>query len=323
MEKPASTVGPSRESHEVDMAETLKLQVCLNSSSSRRESVNKISVYTRSIAFHLYTVWLFTSSDIKSVIIPQSVLGLSSALSGNLLSSNAAPNLLDVLSRGPKIMLWNWLNLFLFDVNNQSQSQSVLEDTLNKPWRWIPSKRLTADQARHSLLLIIPTVFLATLYLGGTREAVTLMVMTSMYNDLGGADVHFITRNLLNAFGYMCYSSGSMLVAVGHGQYHLSTMADWWLAIIGGIIFTTLQMQDMPDVEGDAARNRKTIPLVYGDFIARWSIAVPVIAWSFICPTFWGMSLFGYIAPVAVGVVFVVRLLVLRNVSADSITWKV
>lgn len=227
-----------------------------------------------------------------------------------------------MLSRIPKIILWNWLNLFLFDVNNQSQPASVLEDSVNKPWRSIPSKRLTAEQAQHLLLLIIPIVFLATLYLGGTREAVTLMVMTWMYNDLGGADVSFVTRNMLNAFGYMCYSSGSMLVAVGYGQHQLNTTADWWLAIIGAIIFTTLQMQDMPDVEGDAARNRKTIPLVYGDCVARWSIAVPVIAWSFICPAFWGMNPFGYITPVAVGFGFVVRLLTLRSVSADSVTWK-
>ena len=173
------------------------------------------------------------------------------------------------------------------------------------------------------MLVIIPTVFLATLYLGGTREAMTLAIMTCMYNDFNGADVHYVTRNWLNAFGYMCYSSGSMVVAVGYGQHQLNETAKWWLAIIGGIIFTTLQMQDMPDVEGDAARGRKTIPLVYGDTVARWSIATPIIAWSFIVPTFWGMSLLGYIAPVAIGVVFAGRLLILRNVAADGVTWKI
>lgn len=272
--------------------------------------------------FHAYTIWLFTSSDIKSVIIPETLLGLSSALSGSLLTTNSAPNLLNILARTPQIVIWNWLNLFLFDVNNQSQPDSVLEDSVNKPWRAIPSQRLTAPQARRLLLVIIPTVYAVTLYLGGVRESVTLMVMTWMYNDLGGADENFITRNLLNALGYMCYSSGSMQVATGHGQHELNERATWWLAIVGAIIFTTLQMQDMPDVEGDAARNRKTIPLIYGDHVARISIAVPVMAWSFICPAFWRLAILGYIAPLATGGFFTLRLLTLRNVAADGVTWK-
>ncbi len=170
--------------------------------------------------------------------------------------------------------------------------------------------------------MIIPIVFFATFYLGGVRESVALMVMTWMYNDLGGAGENIVTRNLLNALGYMCYSSGSMLVAAGHGQYELNETATRWLAIIGAIIFTTLQMQDMPDVEGDAARNRKTVPLVYGDIVARISIAVPVMAWSFISPTFWRLEKFGYMAPVAIGVIFTLRLLILRSAPADTATWK-
>ena len=274
------------------------------------------------VAFHLYTIWLFTSSDIKSVIIPETALGIASALAGNLLTTNAAPRLATVLARTPQIALWNWLNLLLFDVNNQCQTKSVLEDSVNKPWRAIPSQRLTAQQARRLLLIIIPTVFLATHYLGGTREAVALMVMTWMYNDLGGADDNFVVRNLLNALGYMCYSSGSMIVATGYGQHHLNKTADVWLTMIGAIIFTTLQMQDMPDVKGDAARRRRTIPLIYGDLAARYSIALPIVAWSAICPAFWRLDLYGYVGLGVVGAYLTFRLFKFRYDQADSETWK-
>ncbi|KAI9840713.1 MAG: hypothetical protein M1830_007917, partial [Pleopsidium flavum] len=91
--------------------------------------VKEMVPQSKTIAFHLYTIWLFTSSDIKSVIIPETALGIASALSGNLLTTNAAPNLSEVLARTPQIMLWNWLNLLLFDVNNQFQADSVLEDS--------------------------------------------------------------------------------------------------------------------------------------------------------------------------------------------------
>ena len=246
---------------------------------------------------------------------------MASALSGDILTSNTAPKVLDVLARIPLIALWNWLNLFLFDVDNQFQPSSVLEDTINKPWRVVPSKRLSAADARRWLLLIIPSVFAATLVLGGTRQAVTLMVMTWMYNDLDGA-ANLIWRNILNALGYMCYSSGSMIVAAGYQRHELNEKAEQWLQIIGAIIFTTLQMQDMPDVEGDMARGRNTVPLVYGDFAARCSIGLPIFIWSFLCPTFWRMDLPGYVLPVAIGSWLVGRLFMCRNPVADGITWK-
>ena len=147
------------------------------------------------------------------------------------------------------------------------------------------------------------------------------MVMTWMYNDLEGSD-HIFMRNILNGLGYMCYSSGSMIVATGYGQETLNRRASMWLVCIGAIIFTTLQMQDMPDVKGDAARNRRTVPVIYGDAVARWSIAVPVVFWSLMCPVFWEMDVMGYLAPNFIGSVFVIRLLLWRSVVADGVTWK-
>ncbi|KAL8734971.1 MAG: hypothetical protein Q9181_002994 [Wetmoreana brouardii] len=220
---------------------------------------------------------LFTVSDIKSVIVPETILGATSALSGSLLTDNDAPEPWQIFFRVPHVVTWNWLSLFLFDLCNQSQTQSVLEDSVNKPWRAIPSNCITSAQTRALLLLVIPSVYLATLRLGGTWEAVTLMVGTWMYNDLGGADNGAFVRNLLNGFGYICYSSGSMRIATGYGRHELNETSTWWLGMIGGIIFTTLQMQDMPDVHGDAKRGRQTIPLIYGDRAARWSIAIPVM----------------------------------------------
>lgn len=249
-------------------------------------------------------------------------MGVASALSGSLLTTNTHPEVLDVLRRIPLVIFWNWLSLFLFDVDNQLQEQSIVEDSVNKSWRAIPAGRLSASEARAWMLFIIPAVFLCTLVVGGTSETVTLMVMTFMYNDFNGADVSILTRNWLNAFGYMCYSSGSMIVATGYGQHELNDRSKAWLAIIGGIIFTTLQMQDMPDVKGDAARGRRTVPLVYGDTFARWSIAIPVMSWSVFVPTFWELSPLGYLAPVLVGGYFSGRLLTYRGPTADGSTWK-
>ena len=199
---------------------------------------------------------------------------------------------------------------------------SVVEDSINKPWRPLPAGRLTLAHARRILLAILPLGFVATLYLGGIEETVALMVMTWMYNDLGGADENYVVRNLLNGVAFMCYSSGATLVACGFGQHTFIPSSYTWLGIVGGIVFSTLQMQDLADQEGDRARDRGTLPLVHGDGIARWTVAVPVMFWSLLCPTYWKLSPYCYALPVITGLTVALRVLILRSVASDLVTWK-
>ena len=211
--------------------------------------------------------------------------------------------------------------MLIFDIANQRLPSSILEDSVNKPWRPIPSKRLSPDEARRLLLAILGPITLITYFLGGLEETVAMMVLTWMYNDLSGADEHYIVRNIINAAGFMCYSSGSTRVACNDGVV-LNSTAYAWLAIVGAIVFSTLQMQDMADQEGDRARNRGTAPLLLGDGPARWTIAIPVFIWSFVCPWFWGVSALWYLPSVACGGLLAGRVLLLRTVNADKITWK-
>jgi 4-hydroxybenzoate polyprenyltransferase len=104
-----------------------------------------------------------------------------------------------------------------------------------------------------------------------------MMVLTWMYDDLGGADENLHVRNFINALGFMCFSSGAGVVSAGYGTFELNNRAYQWIAIIGAIVFSTLSLQDMPDIPGDAARGRRTLPLVYGENAARWLIAVPIL----------------------------------------------
>ena len=275
-----------------------------------------------SVVYHIRTLWLTTRSDLKSIVIPETAFGIFSALSGPILTTNQSPRFLTILGRLPMVILWNWINVVVFDLANQRLPSSVLEDSVNKPWRPLPSGRINAVQARRLLLGVLPVVFLITLYIGGMEETVAMMVLTWMYNDLGGADENYVVRNLINCFGFMCYSSGATLVACGFGQYTLNSQAYPWLAMVGGIVLTTLQMQDMSDQEGDRTRGRGTIPLVLGDGVARWTIAVPVTIWSLACPIFWEIHPYAFIAPLVLGGAVGLRILLLRSVDADKVTWK-
>ncbi|MCJ1325726.1 hypothetical protein MMC10_002389 [Thelotrema lepadinum] len=232
---------------------------------------------------HAYSIWLLTVSDLKSIVWPETAFGLFSALSGSQMTTNTSPSLREILLRLPQVVLWNWLNVFIFDLANQRLEDSIVEDRVNKPWRPIPSGRLTALHATNLLLFSIPAIVLITWYLGGMEECVAMIVLTWMYNDLGGADQHYITQNVINAFGFVCYSSDSTKVAAGHGKWDISQRGLVWLSLIWLIIFSTLQVQDMADVKGDAARGRKTLPLVQGQLTGRLSIAIPVLIFSAIC----------------------------------------
>ena len=272
--------------------------------------------------YHAYTIWLFTVNDLKSIVAPETAFGIFSAFSGSQMTTNTSPDLQDVLSRLPKVVLWNWLNVLIFDLANQSLKDSILEDRINKPWRPIPSHRITASEARTLLLWTIPLVVLSTLYLGGKNECVAMLGLTWMYNDLGGADKHYLSRAIINAFGFVCYSSGSTKVAAGHERWELNQQANSWLALIWAIILTTLQVQDMGDMEGDAARGRRSLPLVHGQLIGRLSIAISVLGFSVLCPWYWQLSIWGYGLPVGIGGAIAIRTFHYQNAVSDKKTFK-
>ncbi|KAM0798130.1 UbiA prenyltransferase family-domain-containing protein [Usnea florida] len=273
------------------------------------------------ILYNVHTIWLVTRNDLKSIVFPETAFGICSALSGPMITSNNSPDVDSILNRIPLVLLWTWINVLIFDLANQRLPNSIVEDSINKPWRPIPSGRLSPCEARRLLLAVVPVAILVTFYTGGMEETIFMNTLEYMYNDLGGADENFVVRNLINAAGFICYSAGATRVASGHGQHSLNQKAYHWLAIIGAIVFSTLQMQDMADQEGDRARDRRTLPLVLGDWTARWTISMPVILWSFICPAFWEVHLYCWILPVFLGSVVAYRALVFRDAVSDKKTW--
>jgi 4-hydroxybenzoate polyprenyltransferase len=189
---------------------------------------------------------------------------------------------------------------------NQKSFEGAVEDAINKPWRPIPAGRITRAQATTLQLFAMPVGFGVNYLLGAWEETALVYNLAWMYNDLRGGD-NWITRNVLLALALSQFNKGSMRVAAEMG-FHISASSWWWIFITSAVIGTTMQAQDMKDQEGDRARGRSTAPLVLGDGPARWTIAVPVMMWSVVCPLFWGLSFVGYV-------------LMLRGFWADKKTW--
>ena len=276
----------------------------------------------RDVTFHFHTLWLFTVSEHKTIIYPWAAFGIFGALSGSIMTTNSMPDLASVAARGPQTLLWMWLVVLVFTIANQRLEESVLEDSINKPWRPIPSQRLTISQAQTLLLCAVPTVYFATLHLGAGNQALIGMLLTWMYNDLKGSDQNYVVRNLLNALGLTNWSVGATQVACGTTGHTLNAAGCYWLFIVGLIIFTTLQVQDFRDQAGDLKKGRRTAPLVWGDNFMRWVTALAIIFWSLASPAWWTLGIRGYLMPVAIGGLIARRLLVMRDTRADENTWK-
>ncbi|KAF2268728.1 hypothetical protein CC78DRAFT_443184, partial [Lojkania enalia] len=275
----------------------------------------------RSMGYHFRTIWLFAKSDLKTVVFPQTIFGCVALLSRGAFQLHVTAESFNSLSRIPLVIVWIWFNLLGEAIANQRLPESIIEDTINKPWRPLPSKRLTPDEARHLLLWILPAIYLVGRIFGASDSSVALMVLSYMYNDLGGANENWLFRNALNACGLSFFSLGAAQVAWGPRATPGKTVYAW-IATLAAVISSTIQVQDLPDIEGDRARSRKTMPLIYGDILVRWSVGIATLFWSFYCPYYWSLHLLGYIPSVFFGSFIAVRVLLERNSEADAVTWK-
>lgn len=143
-----------------------------------------------------------------------------------------------------------------------------------------------------------------------------------MYNDLQGCDDHFLLRNFLIAVGYGLYSSLALRALLGKG--HTINSTGWqWIVFITVVMFVTQHICDIKDAEGDRVRGRKSAPIVLGDEIVRWTVAVPVLVCSVAGPWLFGLGVWSYISTFAVGGIVAGRTIVYRDLEADKRTWKI
>lgn len=273
------------------------------------------------ILHHVNTLWLFTYSELKTIVGPSTLFGIVSALAGPTLMTTSEPSIA-VLTRIPMVAFWAWINLLPFAIANQRRPEAIREDSLNKPWRPLPSKRLDSSQALVLICCFYPTPFLLSVYIGGVRQYVALVMLGLWYNELRGGDQSCIIRNVINGCGYICYTSGALEVALSRSQAVFRAAGYQWLSMIGAVVFSTIHSQDLYDQYGDCKRNRRTVPLVIGDLAARRTIAGAVLLWPLLCPAFWQLPWYGYIAPVLLAVTIAWRLLLKTTVEDDKRTFR-
>lgn len=255
-------------------------------------------VTTFTVSYILYLFWEFTESNFLTFVIPATAFGILGALASSRLTNGQPSSFWHLAQCFPKVVAFNWSNVLTFDLANQRSQESIKEDLINKPWRPIPSGKITGEQTRRYLLVAVPVALALNYYLEVWNEGVFIQILTWLYNDLRGGDE--VVRDLIISIAYGCHNHGSLQIALGT-QAKVSQGGMTWILIISGVIFTTMQVQDLKDQEGDRTRGRMSVPLLLGDKFSRISIAFFVTTWSCVCPFFWGLTFWAYIWPLMIG----------------------
>ncbi|KAI1410214.1 UbiA prenyltransferase family [Hypoxylon sp. FL1857] len=274
--------------------------------------------------FFGHTLWLFTLSDLKTIVVPSTLFGVANSLAASQYHILPAESIQSkhLLCRSPLIIVWVWINLVPFTIGNQMTTSSIAEDAINKPWRPLPSGRFSSSHAKILMSIFYMVAQMFNIYTGcGIRQGVGLFLLGVWYNNLGGADHHPLVRNAINALGYVCFTSGAMEAALGMPlPFSTSSRLVEWLGVVAGIIMTTVHVHDMYDQEGDALRGRRTLPLVIGDTSARLVMVFWMLVWGVCCPMFWDTTVFARVSSLVLAMLIGSRTLLYRDVSSDRVT---
>ncbi|KAL1741177.1 UbiA prenyltransferase family-domain-containing protein [Schizophyllum fasciatum] len=212
------------------------------------------------LAEGLLLAYLFTEADLPAVVMPVLVMG----------AVLAGPTDVIACCIG---LLWMFLHLVGFEVRIVGQA----EDRLSKPRRPIPSGRITTEHARALYLGVVIASVLFSWCVGLLPLSLVYFAGVAAYNE-GRCARWWWAKSAMGACGYFIYTWG-LLTCMAHGQPP-SPPAAQALLTTGLIFATTGHAQDFRDRAGDAAIGRRTLPIVLPQGIARWSLALLLLAWS-------------------------------------------
>jgi 4-hydroxybenzoate polyprenyltransferase len=297
----------------------------------------------RHFLFHCKTAYLFVC-NYNVIIVIWALMGYIGSCrlknrSATVLHSRLSPtDPINVLGSNMGGYLWNimiplWmlmLDRFLFSliwvtivatgfsISNQRRTVSIREDSINKPWRPIPSNRISPSHATKLLLYITATGFLFSTYVGVLWPYTIQLAATYHYNDLGGANGHYIVRDILNAIGMISWLFGC-IGAAGGTELRFSRSDLITALVLVAVTTTTVAVQDFRDIDGDRQCGRNTLPIALGEKVSRYLLSISILSWSAAVVVSVGLDwiavLIGFF-----GILIVLRLVLYNSHSADKLT---
>ncbi|KAI4518194.1 hypothetical protein K525DRAFT_272895 [Schizophyllum commune Loenen D] len=214
----------------------------------------------------LYTFYLFSGVNLFGAL----TVSVAAAMSAVEPASAAS------VVRG---IIWVDLHLLPFEIMNQVTG--VEEDMRIKPYRPIPSGRITIRAARLLYAGLVCVALIASARMGILPVSALYFLSITAYNELGWAR-NWVYKASANAYAYGCYSFGASLCL--NSSESLPERAMWAPMILSLNTFITGFVQDFRDVAGDAAIGRVTVPMLLPKTFARCLHTAIIIGYStFLC----------------------------------------
>lgn len=192
----------------------------------------------RSALRHCGTAWLFTESDFKTLIFPVIVFA-------TVVSPRPEPLALTCT------VCWLWFHLFQFNVSNQPYPAD--EDIVNKPWRPLPSGRISVEDSRFlrwALLVFclgLSSIFSLNLFM--TSGVFTVLMI--LHDNLRHGH-HPIFRNSCNVAAYVTAGVGCSLILSGETSLDGTSIKAFSCSAL--VILLTVHAQDVSDVNDGEIR---------------------------------------------------------------------
>lgn len=127
------------------------------------------------------------------------------------------------MTRSILVPIWVLAHLFLIDIDNQSLS--VDEDRLNKPWRPLPSGRVTLYTVEFLSKALNMICLLVSWIIGGRELMIPSVIFCGLvysYDHLL-LNSHYIWKNVINGFGYAVLETGATTVLSDLFNFHSSS----------------------------------------------------------------------------------------------------
>ncbi|KAI0031801.1 hypothetical protein K488DRAFT_19015, partial [Vararia minispora EC-137] len=253
--------------------------------------------------YHAKTLFLFTSTDMGSLVFPVAIVaGLSTQ---HIRPEKIIP-----------AMIWLWLHLLQFCISNQSLN--LVEDAENKPWRPLPSGRIQFKVARTLRWILLPLCLLLSWSEGIILQGVSLAAAFILHNELQLGELHWALRGCTNAWGYTSFNAGVIRILSPGVFAHAIRPVSFVFNFL--IIVSTTHVQDFRDVVGDSILRRHTLPLAWPQ-ASRIYLPLVIIAWSIGISAHCTLGALGGLSFCALAVFVGMRFYLLREIEEDRLSY--
>ena len=281
----------------------------------------------KKLAYLVRTLWLFTKSDMPTSTIINTTFAVLGIFSESTLITNTNIGWAAMIRGILVAFYFTWHLTLCFNLANQRQPRSIIEDGINKPWRPIPASRISPESAFVWYLASVSSLLILCITtLGATRETTFYLFCAWLYNECGWSDKTWWQRAILNACGITANRVATLRVATAAAKlgehFQFTNQGLGWFFILAIVTFTTIQIQDLRDQKGDAKIDRQTLPLILGDPPSRWLTTFAVWVWSIACPRFWDLGTFGSVMPILVATGVTAHITLYRTRQDDQTSFR-